>query len=268
MLHYDFKRFLPGETKPSKLDRLIDIHLSKSINIQKSNDTTNKDNCFFVGGPISSLDVLHRLEKDNASYINIDKGYFKNRKSNSHWRLTFNNLQQTKIFDVPNDRLKHFNIELKPWQTNGEYILILAPNPLPLLYYTGSSDVLAWCMDIKNKLLEYTDRKVFIRFKESRKIRGHDPLTKYLNNCYAIVTLQSIGCIETIINGIPTLNLAPSCLDCLYQSKIELIEKLPKPDNRYEWLKTLSYSQFTIEEIENGTALEIFSKLIGNNIRT
>ena len=95
-----------------------------------------------------------------------------------------------------------------------------------------------------------------LRFKEPAKHRGKDPLIKYLDKCHAIVTLQSIGCVETITAGIPTLNLAPSCLNGLYQSDVSMIENLPKPDNRYEWLKSLSYSQFTLEEFEDGKALE------------
>lgn len=256
MHRYDFKRFPTGETIPSKVDRLIDIHLSKSINIEISNNTANKDNCFFIGGPISSINVLQRLERSPASYINIDKGYFRNRKSTSHWRLSLNSLQQHKLLDAPDDRLKNFNIDIKPWQTQGEYIILLAPNPKPLLYYTGSEDVLAWCLNTKAKLLENTDRKVFIRFKEPAKHRGRDPLSKYLDKCHAVVTLQSVGCIETIMAGIPTLNLAPSCLDGLYKSNVNMIEDLPKPDNRHEWFKSLSYSQFTLEEFENGRALE------------
>lgn len=253
----NFVRFPKNETIPSKVDRLIDIHLAKSVNIEISNDTTNNSNCFFVGGPISSINVLQRLKNSPASYINIDKGYFRNRKSTSHWRLSVNSLQQQRLLDVPNDRLKDFNIDISPWQTNGEYIIILAPNPNPLLYYTAHDDVLSWCLDTKEKLLEHTDRKVFIRFKEPAKHRGRDPLSKYLDKCHAVVTLQSVGCVETIMAGIPTLNLAPSCLDGLYKSDINMIENLPKPDNRYEWLKSLSYSQFTLEEFENGRALDL-----------
>jgi len=254
MLHC---RFPASETIPSKVDRLIDIHLSKSTNIQTTNNTADKNNCFFIGGPISSINVLQRLDNSPASYINIDKGYFRNRKSTSHWRLSFNSLQQQQILDVPDDRLKAFNIDIKPWQTAGEYVIILAPNPKPLLYYTGSEDVLSWCLETKAKLLQYTDRKIFIRFKEPAKHRGKDPLIKYLDKCHAVVTLQSIGCVETITAGIPTLNLAPSCLNGLYQSDVSMIENLPKPDNRYEWLKSLSYSQFTLEEFEDGKALEL-----------
>ena len=253
----NYFKFPKSETVPSKVDRLINVHLSKSIDIKESNDTSNKNDCFLIGGPISSLNVLNRLDKSPASYINIDKGYFRNRKSNSHWRLTLNNLQQQTILDVPDDRIKDFNIDIKPWQSDGEYIIILAPNPKPLLYYTGSEDVLAWCLETKAKLLEHTDRKVFIRFKEPAKHRGRDPLSKYLDKCHAIVTLQSVGCVETMMAGIPTLNLAPSCLDCLYQSNINMIENMPRPDNRYEWFKTLSYSQFTIAEIQGGKALEL-----------
>lgn len=256
-----FVRFPYNQIIRSKADHLIDNHLSKSVSIEMTNDTSKRDYCFFTGGPITSYSILKRLDKDLANYINIDKGYLSNRKKNSHWRLTYNNLQQTKLLDVPDDRLKKFNIDIKPWKTGGDYILVLAPNPKPLLYYTNSEDTLSWCMDIKSKLLKYTDRKIFFRFKESRKARGSDSIEKYLENCYAVVTLQSLGCVETIMQGIPTINLAPSCLDCLYKSDISMIESIPKPDNRYEWLKTLSYSQFTIPELENGYALKTLQDL-------
>lgn len=257
----NFFRFPYTETIPSKVDRLIDIHLSKAVDIKISNDTTNSDNCFFIGGPVSSLNVLQKLDNSPASYINVDKGYFRSKKT-THWRLTYNNLQQDIIFDVPDDRfnsINHFPIE--PWKTDGDYILILAPNPAPLKFYTGSDDILNWCQETKNKILEYTDRKIFIRFKDSCKKRGYDPLSKYLTSCHAVVTLQSIGCVETISAGIPTVNLAPSCLDGLYKSDMSQIENLPRPENRYEWLKSLAYGQFTITEIENGTALSIIKNL-------
>lgn len=261
MLHY--KRFPPDTHKKSVADDIVNYHLSKSIKIEESENIDDRS-IFFVGGPVTSYNNLKFLEKHNGNFINIDKGYIsqKGKQFNRYWRLSYNSLQQDRIFDVPDDRLNCLKkIDLKSWNDSGKYILLLAPNPDPLEYYTGNRDVLNWCLDIKSKILEYTDRKVFIRFKDNIKRRQTDPLIKYLDECYAVVSLQSIACVETIINGIPTFNLAPSCLDALYISDISQIEKPPQPENRYEWLKSLSYGQFNIEEIENGTAIGILKDL-------
>jgi hypothetical protein len=61
--------------------------------------------------------------------------------------------------------------------------------------------------------------------------------------------------VQSTIHGIPCINLAPSALDGLHKMKLENIENLVYPANRYEWLKSLSYSQFTWKEMESGFAL-------------
>jgi hypothetical protein len=235
--------------------------LSQSCPIEIA-DELSKEKIFFIGGPTTSLDLIYQLRENKISFINIDKGYFRNRKSNSHWRMSFNSFQQTKIFEVPADRLENnFGISIKDWKKHGSYILILVPNPRPLMYYVGTEDIVNWALEIKNKLLNFTDRKIFIRFKNSTT-KGLDPLSKYLEDCYAVVTLQSLGCVESIIKGVPVIALAEdSCANSLCTNKLEDIENLNYPDNRYEWLKSLSYGQFTTEEMRSGYAIRIIEEL-------
>jgi len=224
-------------------------------------DTITKDKIFFTGGPATSLENIQKIMSNGASFINIDKGYFRNKKSNSHWRMSANSLQQTTIFDVPADRLENnFDIKIKEWKKNGSYILILAPNPKPLNFYFNTEDVVSWALDIKNKLLNFTDRKIFIRFKNATT-KGHDPLIKYLDDCYAVVTLQSLGGVQAIIEGVPVISLADSCMKSICKNELTDIENLTYPDNRYEWLKSLTYGQFTEEELKNGTAMSILKEL-------
>lgn len=257
---WKFKRFPHSTSVSSKADQIIDLHISKSFDLEVSNEIT-ENHVFFLGGPFSSFDNLNRLKEKNGHYINIDKGYFRT-KSNKFWRLTYKGLQQSQIFNVSDDRLgASICFDLKKWNTSGDYILLLAPNLLSLKYHTGNSDIIQWCLEIKSKILKYTDRKVFIRFKDNVKQRSVDPLSRYLDKCHAVVTLQSIACVESICSGVPVFNLADSCLDGLYKSDISQIENPPKPDNRHEWLKSLAYSQFTITELEDGTAYRILRDL-------
>mgnify|MGYP006081580535 CR=1 FL=1 len=220
----------------------------------------NSEDCFFLGGPANYLNFLDEIKKVNGNYINIDKGYFSTSpKVSSHFRLTYNDLQMRKCIEVDDNRLKKFNIELSPWNKSGSYIMILAPNANPLKFYENC-DIINWITTVKKELLKLTDRKIFVRYKDNKKIRSYDPLKKYFNDCYCIITLQSLGSVEATINGIPCINLAPSCLQGLHNMTLNNIESLTYPDNRYEWLKTLSYCQFTYDEFKNGSAMHILEK--------
>jgi hypothetical protein len=247
-----YSRF-PKEGTTKVCDRIIDC-ITHSYNVEVTSTLSN-DRLFFVGGPRTSLNKIKDLEKTKTTYINVDKGYFRNRKSTSHWRLSYNSLQQTQLFNVPDDRLKKFNINIKPWKTTGSYILILAPNPNPLILYKGHNNITEWALSVRRQLLQYTDRKIFIRFKDLVK-KGYDPIQKYYNDCYAIISLQSLGVVDATLHGIPCINLAPSCLDSLHDNKLEDIENLTYPENRWEWIKSLSYGQFTTEEMKSGYALK------------
>jgi len=253
---HQFKRFPKNVNQNiiSKFDQIAD-HFSQSA----SSFVTN-DEYYLVGGPGSSLSNLQWLFKNKKNFINIDKGYFSTRKKNSHWRFTVNSLQQNVLINYNNQKIDQFNISLRQWKNSGDYIIILAPSCYALELYCNHTDIQRWCDEIKAKILQYTDRKIFVRFKDNKKQR--DPLLKYLDNCYATVGLQTLGSIESIVNGVPSINIAPSCLDILHNDKIENIENLSRPDNRYEWLNCLANNQFTLDEMKNGTALQAISRFM------
>ena len=231
---------------------MIDL-ISIKTPIEYSN-IPNEHSIHFIGGFRSSLNNINIVK----NFVNIDKGYIQpNPKVTDFWRMSYNKFQQTEILDVPDDRIG--NIKLKPWKKDGSYIIILAPNPHPLDYYFNTK-IEQWLNEIKIKLLKLTDRKIFVRYKDNKKIRSHDPLKKYLNDCYAIITLQSLGSVEATLEGIPCINLAPSCLQGLHNMTLDNIENLIYPENRFEWLKSLTYSQFTWSEMRSGYALNTIEK--------
>lgn len=234
------------------VDGMIDL-CSKSIDIHFS-DAQDKSHTFLVGGFRTSLENIKKIK---YNFVNIDKGYLQpNTKNTVYWRMSYNAFQLNKLFDAPGDRL---NVKIKKWNKQGSYIIILAPNPDPLNYYYNDT-ISSWINKIKTQLLLHTDRKIFVRYKDNKKIRAQDPIEKYFDNCYAVISLQSLGSISATIHGIPCINLAPSALSLLHNMKLENIENLEYPDNRYEWLKCLSYSQFTWKEMENGYVLNTLER--------
>ena len=246
------------------LNSIIDAFAHR-LHVQVQN-TIDTNTCYFVGGPIFCLEQLQHLRDRSACFINIDKGYFSNKKSTSHWRVSFNELQNTRVLQVPDDRWQAFGIELQPPRRDGSYILILAPSVNPLKYHTEYDDPLAWALTIKNQLLQFTTRKIFIRFKDNVK-KGVDPLIKYLQDCWAVVSLQSVGAVQALIHGVPAINLASSCLDSLsIEKNLENIDTVQCPQDRYHWLCGLAYSQFTTEEIRSGQALNLIAQYHGRDL--
>ena len=75
--------------------------------------------------------VMKRCWKDNRTFYYIDTGYFGNERTVAnpqgwkYWhRIVKNNLQHGEIIARPDDRLKRFNKEFKPWNKDGRKILI------------------------------------------------------------------------------------------------------------------------------------------------
>ena len=196
----------------------------------------------------------------HGHYLHYDKGYIFNNKVPDTFRLTYNSLQESKIFSCDDTRLKNFSIDLKPWKKTGDYVLIVAPDEFPIQYYTEFQNEYDWAMWCKGEIRKHTDRKIFIRHKEKRKQRSNDPLSLYLKDAWAVVTHQSLACIESICSGIPVFNLAPSCCDNMALQDLSKIEYPFYPDNRWEWLKSLSHGQFTHEEIRDGSALRMLEE--------
>lgn len=225
----------------------VEVIETKEISFEKT---------YLVVGPWKYTEDQQHIF-DRGRYLHYDKGYIFNTKVPNTFRLSYNSLQESKIFECDNKRLQDFYIDIKPWKKSGDYILIVAPDEFPVQYYTELQNEYEWAMWCKNEVRKYTDRKIFVRHKEKRKQRGNDPLNLYLQDAWAVVTHQSLACIESICEGVPVFNLAPSCCDNMALQDLSRIETPYYPENRWEWIKSLSYGQFTHEEICNGTALSI-----------
>ena len=199
--------------------------------------------------------------QNNCNFLNLGKAYVRGYGA----RITYNNLQQTKHFEPQHNRLKCWNYTNKWTNDSNGYILLLAPGEQTLKFYTGKSNVIEWCNEIKNKLRDYTDRKIFVRLKDVRSLRGRDPITKYFNGCYAVVSLQSVGSIESIAQGIPAFTLYPSALNSFngWNNDITQIENIVYPKDKSKWLNILANSQFTKEEILSGFMFDTLKHIHG-----
>ena len=178
------------------------------------------------------------------------------------YRITKNDYSLTFIDDLNSkdyERIEKYKkyIELKPWKKEGRYILVLAPSHHIEKYFHMPD----WVENTLSHLKQFTKRDIVVRTKETIV-----SLEKQLEEAYACVSLQSTGCIDAILNGVPSFCDVMSCGQPVSHVDLSFIEKpfyAPK-FRRKKWIDSLLANQFTLKEIEDGTAYE---KLNRNNER-
>jgi hypothetical protein len=163
----------------------------------------------------------------------------------SFYRWHIDAFQLTRIRDVPDDRWKRLNTEVKPWQKNGRHIVIAAPT----VTYSKLHGCENWIAETISALAKVTDRQFVIRDKEQYRRR---PIQKDLDGAHALVTHGSNAANEAIILGCPVFCHTSCAAALVGKTDFSQIERPVYPD-RQPWLNSLGYSQFTEGEVLDGT---------------
>lgn len=212
--------------------------------------------------------IMKRCWKDSRDFYYIDTGYFGNERTSSNpngwkiWhRIVKNNLQHGEIIARPNDRWKQFNKTFNPWKKTGRKILVAAPDEKPCKFY--GIDREQWLRETAETIKKYTDRPVEIRERAAKRIDRtvHNTLQSALDDdVFALVTFNSVAAVESIFHGIPVFTLAPAnAASPVSLQDLSLINDpyYPDQDKLYAWACHLSYGQFHISELKNGSARRI-----------
>jgi hypothetical protein len=217
---------------------------------------------------IAAGKIIDYVKAKGQDYYFIETGYFGNymcegnTSARKFWhRIVKNEMQHTKVIDVPDDRWSAMckydsRLEWNGWKKSGSKILIVAPSEKPCKYYGIDKD--EWIANTVKQLKKYTDRDIVVREKADRTERtsGKVIYEAFDEDIFAVVTYNSIAAAEAVAYGIPAFALAPTaatpvCLDDL--SKIET-PYYPDYDFVRKWLSSLAYGQFNLAEILTGTA--------------
>lgn len=187
----------------------------------------------------------------------IDSGYTNFLEPNKRWhRLVRNHLHYGKYFDAPADRLGNFKSFPMPWRQGGDIIYIIEPGPFAADIF--HVDLKTWKYDIEKELRKYTDKK--IKFREKAPKRERSNLYKELGNddYYCVININSNAATEAIWQGVPAITLDRHITNPITVNKISDINNLYR-GRIADWLCMLSYSQFTYDELVNGTAYNILT---------
>jgi len=213
--------------------------------------------------------IMQRCRERNRQFFYMDTGYFGNTPNAQNpqgWKLWHrivpNDLQHGAIQPRPADRLEQFGIQL-PQRRHGRRIIVAAPDDKPCKYY--GIDRAQWLSDTVAAIRSVTDRPVVVRERvrnrQQRMIQ--DPLSRVLaQDTHALVTFNSAAAIESILAGVPAFVLAPShAARAVANTDLGCIDDpfWPDADLIHTWLCHLSYGQFHVRELRDGTAYKMLA---------
>jgi len=203
----------------------------------------------------------------------------------STWKVGLNGINRDAFFgDAGNNsrRSDLLNLRLKPWRTDGEYILICGQHDKSL-QWQGMPRMSQWVMDTIDEVKKHTDRTIIfrphprcklphieheytnVRRQDPRFINGtYDDFDMGFDNIWATISYSSNPGIHSILEGVPafvsTHSLAYDAANDI--NFLHDIENPVRPD-RTQWLNDYAWTEFTIDEIASGLPLKrLTNKLI------
>lgn len=168
----------------------------------------------------------------------------------SYYRWHVNGYQMSRVRDVPDDRWRALKLQgnVRPWHKGGRRVIIA--DTLPDYWLVRGLPV-DWSKTMCEKLKRQTDRPVVVRSKESKI-----PLYSDLSDAHCLVTHGSIAAVEAAIMGCPVFVDQESAASHVGVVGFDDIEHPVYPE-RQPWLNSLSYSNFSEQEILNGAVWKL-----------
>lgn len=197
----------------------------------------------------------------------LDLGYWGRHAGGryaGYHKLVINMRHATPYFQKkpkPMDRFQRLGISIKPWRNTGRYVLVCGMGGKGAM--ACGYPVEEWEKWAINQIKKYTDRPIMYRPKASwrgaRPLPGtvfHNPQSEFgeaLAQAWCVVSHHSNCNVDGILEGVPSFCIDGVALP-LSCSDLSQIEKPFKPDNREQWAADLSYVQWNVGEIADGTA--------------
>jgi hypothetical protein len=213
-------------------------------------------------------------------WLSIDSNVFIYKdKFNPHkyLRYSFNGVfPATGIYcnDNPGDEnwnniRRDYNMDLKPWRTQGSHVLITLQRPLG--WSMRGVDLMRWLKRTLGQVRENTDRPIVLRWhpgdwkafpnyqrtldKFGVTISSQDRhITQDLHNCWALICHNSTPSAVAPIEGIPafiTDDPAYSQGGDIANTDFKLLENPNLPD-REQWIRKLAQCHWSFEDVRSG----------------
>jgi hypothetical protein len=191
----------------------------------------------------------------------VDEDY-----KSSYWRWAYRSLHDTRKLNVPGDRFESWNVEIKPWQTGGDFILLCPSSDTMTRYFYGVNQK-KWLQDTYNEIRKYTNMPIRVRYKPRKNGRSGPQvetvsMQEDLAGCHALVTSASLTAIDALLEGVPVFSNCKQCPSAwVTNPDIGNINNIVYND-REILFHNLAYKQFSITEFRNSIAHKIIERYI------
>jgi hypothetical protein len=196
------------------------------------------------------LETLKWMKAHNAPFLFIDHAYFDRGYERGNFRAIYNTIHQTNEYDLPDDRRKKFSARIKDWRDhpNGRIVFIPTP-PNPASFHKDYK----WNENAIDSLVSQTQREIYVKDKKTKGLGDS------IKGAFCLVSHCSVAAVEAACEGIPVISPKESPAYPI-SGNLSQVETLVRPD-RDKWLNTLTYSQFTLDELRDGSAWQIIKEM-------
>ena len=203
-------------------------------------------------------------------------------KRGTTWKVGLNGINRDGDY-IPsganNDRARLLGLKLKPWRTDGEFILIAGQHEKSE-QWRNQPRMSQWVMDTIENIQAHTDRPILFRphprcrleaietqyknvyRQEPRQVPNtYDDFDMNFENIYCTVSWTSNPGIHSVIQGVPAYTSHSSLAWDVSIKSLTNINNPPLPD-RTQWLNDYAYTEWTVDEISQGIPIKrLTSKL-------
>ena len=191
---------------------------------------------------------IHDYDK---TYFRIVKGSLHTQKGKTGSVERLSKLEQQGI-----------DVKFKGWTDNTDHILLCPSSPTVTQFVNEISQE-EWVESVKSELRQHTDRPIKFRNKPRPGNEWWNTNIKDdLKGAHCLITNMSLAAVDAIINQVPVLTHSKNVAFNVSINNLPNINKPFKPSREIidPWLNMLSHNQFTIPEIEDGTAFRILNE--------
>jgi len=241
------------------------------LNEDKNSDVTVIWSVLWQGRMIGYQKIWNECQNKNKPVVVLEVGGI---KRNETFKVGINGVNREADFaneNVAEERWKKFNIELKPWQSTGDTIIICGQHHRSHQWRNNPS-MNVWFEQQINEIRKYTDRPILVRPHPRNPIgldttkwknvsynqpqRDHMTIddtdfNKKLENAWAVVNYSSNPAMQSVFNGVPVFVSEASLSYDVGNTTLANINNPSKP-GRQTWANRLAYTEWTTEEIKQG----------------
>jgi len=233
----------------------VGYSIDPNASMMRRKQYSNAQEDCLIRNTVGNENLLVSKIDNNYPFWFIDSGYTNFLETNKKWhRLIRNHLHYGNLINAPVDRLSNFKTFPQQWRTGGDRILVIEPGAFAASIF--HVDLKTWKYDVEAELRKYTDKKIEFREKAPKKQRTklYDQLRN--EDYYCTVNINSNAATESIWAGIPAITLDKHITNPVTRNSLSDINNLYR-GKLADWLCSLSYSQFTYDELINGTATKL-----------